>query len=83
MAFGILVNPLRHIEGAYNAALYHAKRCVELTDQQGVGYLTNLLFLHDVPDNVVSELAAYSVAEKILSLDNNNEIAKEFMSEKR
>ncbi|MFB1051683.1 hypothetical protein [Paraliobacillus sp. JSM ZJ581] len=83
IAFDMLVNPLCHIEGAYYAALYHAKRCVELTDQQDVGYLTNFLFLHDVPDTVVSEKEAYKIAEKILLLDPNNEIAKEFMDEHR
>ncbi|MCC2252253.1 MAG: hypothetical protein ACQEWU_07095 [Bacillota bacterium] len=31
IAFDMLVNPLCHIKGAYYVALYHAKRCVELT----------------------------------------------------
>lgn len=83
IAFDMLVNPLCHIEGAYYAALYHAKRCVELTNQQDEGYLTNLLFLHDVPDTVVSEEEAYNVAKNILSLNPKNEIAKEFMCEDR
>ncbi len=83
MAFDMLVNPLCYFEGAYYAALYHAKRCVELTNQQDVGYLTNLLFLHDVPDHVVSTEEASDVTKKILSLDPNNEIAKEFMDENK
>ncbi|RFA31963.1 hypothetical protein CAI16_19450 [Virgibacillus dokdonensis] len=83
IAFDMLVNPLCHIDGAYYTALYHAKRCVELTNQQDVGYLTNLLFLHDVPETVVSEKEAFNVAKKILTLDPNNEIANEFMSENR
>ncbi|PAF39300.1 hypothetical protein CHH58_01210 [Terribacillus saccharophilus] len=82
IAFDMLVNPLCHIEGAYYAALYHARRCIELADQQELAeYLSYLLFLHDVPDKVVSEDEALATANRIIELDSDNEVAKEFLAE--
>lgn len=81
IAFDMLVNPLCHIEGAYYAALYHARRCIEMADQNELAeYLSYLLFLHDVPEKVVSEDEALATAKRILELDSNNEVAKEFLS---
>lgn len=82
LAFSILVNPLCHLEGAYSNALRHARRCIELTGQNDVDYLAHLLFLYDVPDRIVSDEEATDIAKKILSLDPNNELAKEFLKKK-
>lgn len=82
IAFDLLVNPLCHIEGAYYAALYHARRCIELTDRQNAKYLSYLLFLHDVPDKVVSGEEAHDTANKILQLDANHEPAKMFLNDR-
>lgn len=82
IAFDMLVNPLCHIEGAYYAALYHARRCIELSGQQDAGYLSYLLFLHDVPDKVVSNEEARVAAKKILELDPDNEVAQNFLTER-
>ena len=80
MAFRLMVNPLSYLDGAYYAALYHARRCVELTDRQDVGYLSNLLFLHTIPDSVVEEKEAYETAKRILSLDPDHRAAKEVLN---
>ncbi|MFC7321458.1 hypothetical protein GLW00_06900 [Halobacillus litoralis] len=80
IAFDMLVNPLCHIEGAYHSSLYHARRCIDLADQSMIAeYLSHLLFLHDVPDKVVSKTEAIATANKILEMDPNSEIAKEFI----
>ncbi|MDX8342612.1 hypothetical protein [Rossellomorea sp. YZS02] len=80
MAFRLMVNPLSYLDGAYYAALYHARRCVELTDRKEVGYLSNLLFLHTIPDSVVEEKEAYETAKRILSLDPDHRAAKEVLN---
>jgi hypothetical protein len=83
IAFEMLVNPLCHIEGAYQAALYHARRCIALTDQQELaGYLSYLLFLHEVPEKVIDDEEALVAARKIIELDTDNKVAKEFLADK-
>ncbi|WP_044338769.1 hypothetical protein [Rossellomorea aquimaris] len=80
MAFRIMAIPLSYLNGAYYAALYHARRCVELTDRQDIRYLSNLLFLHYIPDKVVSEEEAYDTARRMLSLDPEHVVAKKFLN---
>jgi hypothetical protein len=79
-AFRLMVVPLNYLDGAYYAALYHARRCVELTDRQDIKYLSNLLFLHQIPDKVVSEEEASDTARRMLALDPDHVIAKEFLN---
>jgi hypothetical protein len=80
MAFRLMVVPLSYLDGAYYAALYHARRCVELTDRQDIKYLSNLLFLHQIPDKVVSEEEAYDTARRMIALDPDHVLAKEFLN---
>ncbi|MFI8578264.1 hypothetical protein ACIGEL_21615 [Rossellomorea aquimaris] len=80
MAFRLMAIPLSYLNGAYYAALYHARRCVELTDRQDIKYLSNLLFLHQIPDKVVSEEEAYDTARRMLALDPDHVVAKEFLN---
>lgn len=77
LAFQVLSQPLCHIEGAYTSSLYHAQRAVDLTDAADVKRLENLLFLNIVPEKIVSDEQAKSIAEKILVLDPTNEVAKD------
>ncbi|NMH68000.1 hypothetical protein HF072_04325 [Bacillus sp. RO3] len=79
MAFGLMVKPLSTLDGAYYAALYHARRCVELTEGQDIGYLSNLLFLHGVPGNVVSDEEACDTARRLLALDPDYTLAHEWL----
>ncbi|MBG9582878.1 hypothetical protein ABE42_27560 [Bacillus thuringiensis] len=81
LAFDLLVNPLCHIEGAYHSALYHAKKSVELTKEENVDSLLQLLFLHPVPNKLISDTKAIEICNKILELDASNEIAKETIKE--
>jgi len=80
MAFRLMAIPLSYLNGAYYAALYHARRCVELTDRQDIRYLSNLLFLHQIPEKVVSEEEAYDTAKRMLALDPDHVVAKEFLN---
>ncbi|MGN4444834.1 hypothetical protein ACTFOB_07955 [Bacillus cereus group sp. MYBK79-1] len=81
LAFDLLVNPLCHIDGAYHSALYHATRSVELTNEENVDSLLQLLFLHSVPDKLISDKQAIAICNKILALDASHEIAKETIKE--
>jgi hypothetical protein len=76
LAFTLLIVPLVPIEGAYHCALYHAQKAIELTNEQNVGDLELILFLHGVPDQVVSDEKALETCHKILALEPSNEIAK-------
>ena len=77
LAFQVLSQPLCHIKGAYASSLYHAQRAVDLTDAADVKRLENLLFLNIVPEKIVSDEHAKSIAGKILVLDPTNEVAKD------
>ncbi|MBW3112477.1 hypothetical protein KYJ26_11585 [Bacillus sp. MCCB 382] len=80
MAFRLMVNPLSYLDGAYYAALYHARRCVELTDRKEVGYLSNLLFLHKIPNPVVGEEEAFETAKRMLVLVPDHRAAREVLN---
>ncbi|MEC4620102.1 hypothetical protein VST04_18540 [Bacillus paranthracis] len=81
LSFDLLVNPLCHIDGAYHSALYHATRSVELTNEENVDSLLQLLFLHSVPDKLISDKKTIAICNKILALDASNKIAKETIKE--
>lgn len=83
LAFDLLVNPLCHIEGAYHSALYHATRSVDLTKEEDVDSLLQLLFLHSVPDKLISDKQAIAICNKILALDASNKIATKTIKELR
>ena len=76
LAFTLLIVPLVPIEGAYHCALYHAQKAIELTNEQNVGDLELILFLYEVPDQVVSDEKALETCHIILALEPSNEIAK-------
>lgn len=71
------------MEGAYFSALYHVRRSLELTSYQSIEDLEMLLFLSEVPDQVVSIEEATDAANKIIALEPTNQIAKEFMKKLR
>ena len=67
------------LEQAYFTAYKHAKRAVELTDGTDVLLLENLLFLHGVPDQVISDEEAADVAQKIVRLEPSHRVASEWL----
>ncbi|MBM0064455.1 hypothetical protein [Alkalicoccobacillus gibsonii] len=79
LATKLLIHPLCHMEGAYFSALYHVRRSLELTSYQSIEDLEMLLFLSEVPDQVVSIEEATDAAYKIIALDPTNQTTKEFM----
>lgn len=60
-----VLNRLAHLQGAYQASLYHVRRALEL-EPGSVRLLGYLLFLNQLPDKVVSDEEALAVAQEIL-----------------
>lgn len=74
----ILSQPLCHIEGAYQAAFYHAKKAVEL-DEDDIELKEYLLFFNDIPDKLLSNQEAKTLAEEIINLNPKSEVAKQYI----
>ena len=67
--FDILTNALCHIEGAYQMALFHNQRLLEM-NPESVRYLEWMLSLYDV--NVIDDEKALYIANKLLMYDDRN-----------
>lgn len=74
--FGMLTNALCHVEGAYQMGLFHNQRLLELVPNS-VKYLEWMLSFYDV--KVIMKDRAISIANKILELDADNQIAREML----
>jgi hypothetical protein len=85
IAAGLFSIPLFSIPGAYNVALYHVRRALEL-DSLSVEYREALLFFYDIPDQLVSREEALKVAQEIIKEKPDSSAAlhiiDEIMSEK-
>ena len=67
--FDILTNALCHIEGAYQIALFHNQRLLELVPNS-VKYLEWMLLFYDV--KVIDKEKALCVVNEILEMDSYN-----------
>lgn len=74
-----MAQPLCHLQRAYFTAYKHAKRAIELTDYTDTLLLENLLFLHGVPDQVVSDEEAADVAQQIVKVEPSHRVANEWL----
>ena len=72
-AIDLLLNPLCVIEGAYSVALFHAREL--LRKHRNVENLERILFFSDIPEKLVSNGEAISIAREILRIDPNNKAA--------
>ncbi|WP_353457796.1 hypothetical protein [Staphylococcus coagulans] len=81
LAFLLLVYPLSDVPGALDAAYYHAKSSIDLTEGKEVKSLLQMLLLHAIPEPVISDKKAFSVAKQILKLDSNNKVARNVLKE--
>lgn len=78
MAAFLLVNAFTYVEGAYYIAFEYIKNAVK-KDLDNIGYKEFMLFFYDIPDRLLSYEDAVQVAESILNIDKNNQIAKNIM----
>lgn len=69
----LLSQPLCHIEGAYSASLYHAKKAVDLSPD--IGLEEYLLFFYDIPEKLLSKEEAKEIAKEVLKKKPDSIIA--------
>lgn len=74
--FDILTNALCHIEGAYQIALFHNQRLLELVPNS-VKYLEWMLLFYDV--KVIDKEKALCVINEILEMDSDNMLGKRML----
>jgi len=56
----LLSQPLCHLDGAYQSAYFHAKRAVEL-DENNIGDKGYLLFFNAIPDQLLTDEEACTI----------------------
>lgn len=81
LAFLLLVYPLSELQGALDSAYYHADSSIKLTDGKEVKSLLQMLFLHAVPEPVISDKKALEISRQILKLDPTNSVARNVLKE--
>lgn len=74
LASEILVNPLCFIVGAYNAALYHARRAAQL-EPNDISIKEYLLLFYNIPDKLISKEEAIEIARDVLNKIPNSKAA--------
>lgn len=75
----IMAYTLCWIEGAYAVGIFHARELVSL--EKNVDNLLLLLSFYGLPERLMKEKEAESIAKEILKLDKNNEIALNVLNE--
>jgi tetratricopeptide (TPR) repeat protein len=81
MASELLSNPLCFLAGAYNAALYHARRAAELSPND-ISYKEYILLFYNIPEKLIPKEEAICIATEILSVNPNSIVAKDVLSNK-
>ncbi|MGW9856649.1 hypothetical protein ACUXIR_001097 [Staphylococcus hominis] len=81
LAFLLLVYPLSEVEGALEAAYYHADASIQLTNGKEIKSLLQMLLLYAIPEPVISDSEAFKVAKQILKLDPNNRVARNVLKD--
>ena len=69
----IMINPLCFIEGAYSVALFHTRELLKV--DPSVKNMERLLFFHNIPEKLVEDNEAETVAREIIRIEPNNRIA--------
>lgn len=67
------------MEGAYAVGIFHARELVSL--EKNIDNLILLLSFYGLPERLMKEEEAESIAKEILKLDKNNEIALNILNE--
>lgn len=67
------------MEGAYAVGIFHARELVAL--EKNIDNLILLLSFYGLPERLMKEEEAESIAKEILKLDKNNEIALNILNE--
>lgn len=73
-ALSVLIHCINFLEGAYSSALYHARKITEL-EPDNIENFVQLLFFYDIPERLLDEKEAKKIAEKIIEVNPNNQVA--------
>ena len=73
LAIELMLNPLCFIEGAYSAALFHARELLE--KEKNVKNLERILFFYNIPEKLLDEKEAIYISQEILQIEAHNKIA--------
>lgn len=74
LASELLTQPLCHIEGAYQAGYFHAKKAIELSPDD-IQLQEYLLLFYEIPESLLSKEEAVILAHKILVRNPNSQVA--------
>lgn len=79
LASEILVNPLCFLVGVYNAALYHARRAVQL-EPNDISIKEFLLLFYNIPEKLISREEAIEIAREVVNKVPNSKAALDILS---
>lgn len=79
LASEILVNPLCFLVGAYNTALYHARRATQLAPND-ISIKEYLLLFYNIPDKLISKEEAIEIAREVVKKIPNSKAALDVLS---
>lgn len=74
----LMSQSLKHLKGAYLTAFYHAKKAVDLTPNDS-SLKEYLLYFNDIPEKLLSDDEARKLADEILTVDPENDVAKKYV----
>lgn len=77
LAINIMLNPLCFIECAYSIGLFHARELLAI--DRNVENLERLLFFYNIPEKLIDYEEASSIAEELLLMESDNEVALELL----
>lgn len=75
----LLLNIFNYIDGAYSWAYHYAKNNLKINRSKS--NLEQLLFFFDIPERLLSHEEAKSIANEILKIDIQNNIANKVLNE--
>ncbi len=70
----LLSNGINYLPNAYNLALFHARRAVNLSPKN-IGHKQFLLFFYNLPERLISESEALKIAKDVLKKYPDDRIA--------
>ncbi|MBQ5988518.1 MAG: hypothetical protein IJL67_03390 [Oscillospiraceae bacterium] len=73
LAVEVMIHPLCHIEGAYSIALFHSRELLKL--EYNEKNLEMILFFYDIPEKLITQSEAESVAKELLAIAPENKVA--------
>lgn len=78
LAAEVLSSSLCRYEGAYSIGLFHARKAVEL-DEENIEYKQFLLLFHDIPDHLIGVVEAIGIAKQILAKKPESVVANQLV----